>query len=59
MMTANPVQYQNITVKISPHITKVKEFKGYNGKAPRIGTSLEFKRKNNNTENKTRSTHRV
>lgn len=59
MMTANPVQYQNITVKISPHITKVKELKGYNGKAPRIRTSLEFERKNNNTKNEKRSTHRV
>lgn len=46
-------------VKISPHITKVKEFKGYNGKAPRIRTSLEFERRDNNTKNKTRNAHRV
>lgn len=49
-MMTNPVQHQNITVKISPHITKVKEFKGYNGKAPRIRTSLEFERRDNNTK---------
>lgn len=49
-MMTNPVQHQNITVKISPHITKVKEFKGHNGKAPRIRTSLEFERRDNNTK---------